>query len=177
VDSSSARVGVPVAGEITFGDWFNVMPFADTIALYWLTGAQLEQLVQDNALRCDRADEPHTERGFLHFSRELRYTLALGADRGQARAEDICFQGQPLADLRNRTFLLASSSFVRMPAAAWESFAAPDLPLMHLNDLPHRPTNLFLRKELVEYITDMGGVTEKGGAQRDGRVRIIDRDR
>ncbi|HEY53247.1 MAG TPA: bifunctional metallophosphatase/5'-nucleotidase [Caldilineae bacterium] len=174
VDASSARVGVPVGDEITFGDWFNVMPFADTIALYWLTGVQLEQLVRDNALRCDRADEPHTERGFLHFSHELRYTLILGAERSQARAEDIRFQGQPLADLRNRTFLLASSSFVRMPAAAWESYAAPDLPLIHLNDLPHQPMNLFLRKELVTYLSEVGGVTKTGGAKRDGRVKIVE---
>lgn len=172
VDSSSARVGVPVGGEITFGDWFNVMPFADTIALYWLTGAQLEQLVRDNARRCDRPDEPHTERGFLHFSHELRYTLVLGAEHSQAQAEDIRFQGQPLSDLHGRTFLAAASNFVRMPAAAWESYTAPDLPLMHLNDLPHQSTNLFLRKELVAYISEVGGVTEAGGAKRDGRVKI-----
>jgi [acyl-carrier-protein] S-malonyltransferase len=41
----------------------------------------------------------------------------------------------------------------------------------------HSPLVASAQEELVEYITDMGGVTEKGGAQRDGRVRIIDRDR
>jgi len=137
-----------------------------------LTGAQLEQLVVDNALRCDRADYPHTERGFLHFSHELRYTLTLGETRSEARAEDIRFQGQPLADLHNRTFLVASSNFARKPAAAWEGFVAHDLALMRLHDLPHLDTNLFLRKELVAYITDNGGVTEEGGAKRDGRVEI-----
>jgi 2',3'-cyclic-nucleotide 2'-phosphodiesterase (5'-nucleotidase family) len=177
VDSSSARVGVPVAGEITFGDWFNVMPFADTISLFWMTGAQLEQLVRDNALRSDRPDAPHTERGFLHFSHELRYTLTLGETRSEACAEDIRFQGQPLADLHNRTFLVASSNFARKPAAAWESTIAHNLALMHLHDLPHLDTNLFLRKELVAYITEVGGVTEEGGAKRDGRVKIINRDR
>jgi hypothetical protein len=34
-------------------------------------------------------------------------------------------------------------------------------------------TPMFLRKELVTYISDNGGVTEDGGAIRDGRVRII----
>ena len=174
VDSSSARVGVPVAGEITFGDCFNVMPFADTISLFWLTSAQLEQLLRDNALRSDRPDAPHTERGFLHFSREIRYTLVLGEKRSEARAEDIRFQGQLLSDLHNRTFLVASSNFARMPAAAWESFVARDLALMHIHNLPHLDTNLFLRKELVKYITNAGGVTEEAGAKRDGRVRIID---
>jgi len=32
---------------------------------------------------------------------------------------------------------------------------------------------LFLRKELIAYIRESGGVTERGGAKRDGRVRVI----
>ncbi len=91
VDSSCARVGVPVGDELTFGDWFNVMPFADTISLYWLTGAELERLVRDNALRSDRPRSPHTERGFIHFSHHLRYKLFLTKNAtGSRRRHRLC---------------------------------------------------------------------------------------
>ena len=173
VDSTCTRIGVPVSGELTFGDWFNVMPFADTISLYWLTGEELEQLVKDNAHRSDRPDAPHTERGFLHFSHQLRYNLILDENRRLARAEDIRFEGYQLSELHDRTFLAASSSFVRRPAAAWESYVSQDLTLMQLHGLPQHGTNLFLRNELASYITDKGGITEEAGAKRDGRVTLI----
>ncbi len=173
VDSTCARVGVPVNGELTFGDWFNVMPFADTISLYWLTGEELELLVKDNAHRSDRPDAPHTERGFLHFSHQLRYNLLLNEKRYLARAEDIRFEEYQLSELHDRTFLAASSSFVRKPAAAWESYVSQDLALMQLQGLPQHGTNLFLRNELASYIINNGGVTAKAGAKRDGRVTLI----
>ncbi|NOX60540.1 MAG: bifunctional metallophosphatase/5'-nucleotidase [Chloroflexi bacterium] len=170
VDASTARIGVPVGETLTFGDWFNVMPFADTLRLYWLTGAQLKQLVEDNARRVDRPGEPHTERGFLHFSRQLRYTIILGETRSDARAVDIRFQGRPIDELLDRSFLAVCSSFIREPAAAWENRMARRFPLMQLRDLTHLDTGLFLRDEMVFYIQERGGVTEEAGARRDGRV-------
>ena len=66
LDAPDVRCGLPVGGELTFGDWFNLMPFADTIRLCWIAGYQLKALLMDNARRADRPGEPHTERGFLH---------------------------------------------------------------------------------------------------------------
>jgi len=133
----------------------------------------LEQLVKDNALRSDRPVAPHTERGFLHFSHQLRYNLILDEKRLLARAEDIRFEGYPLSEMHDRTFLAASSSFVRKPAAAWESYVSQDLTLMQLQGLPQHGTNLFLRNELASYIIAKGGITEEAGAKRDGRVTLI----
>lgn len=68
IDASVVHDGLPVGTTLTVADWFNVMPYPDTLRLCRLQGRQLAALIQDNAYRVDRPDEPHTERGFLHFS-------------------------------------------------------------------------------------------------------------
>ncbi|MGD8398559.1 MAG: 5'-nucleotidase C-terminal domain-containing protein, partial [Anaerolineae bacterium] len=40
IDASSAYHGLPAGGELTFGDWFQVMPFADTVRICPLTGKE-----------------------------------------------------------------------------------------------------------------------------------------
>ena len=90
IDASSVGCGLPVGKPMTFGDWFEVMPFADTLCLVRLSGRELLTLLQDNAQRLDRPGQPHTERGFLHFSREVRYAIRLDAASDSAQAEDIC---------------------------------------------------------------------------------------
>ncbi len=176
VDRSTVRCGLPVGGTLTFGDWFNVMPFADTVRLMHITGAQLKALLQDNALRTDRPDEPHTERGFLHFNRRIRYRILLGRGRAQAQALDITVEGRPIDACLNRTFTVACSSFIRQPAQEWESHARRHLglDLLDIRRLPYEDTGLFLRRALVAYIQDHGGVTPEAGARRDGRVVFVE---
>lgn len=175
VDRSMIRCGLPVGGTLTFGDWFNVMPFADTVRLIRLSGDRLVALLHDNAKRTDRPGEPHFDRGFFHFSRRLRYAVHLGPSRQQARAEAITFEGRPLQSLLSRTFVLACGSFARQPAQEWEAHARTHLglPLLDLRSLPAEDTGLFLRDLLVEYIRAHGGVTAEAGARRDGRVVFV----
>jgi 2',3'-cyclic-nucleotide 2'-phosphodiesterase (5'-nucleotidase family) len=175
LDASDLRRGLAVGGELTFGDWFNVMPFADSIRLYRLTGYQLKALLADNARRADWPDEPRTERGFLHFSQELRYTIELEQDRRQVRASLITVDGMPLDEQLDRYFLIAASSFVRQAAIAWERCTNQhdSPPLFNLHTWSHLDTPLFLRNELITYIRENGGVTEQGGARRDGRLQIV----
>ncbi|HMQ55723.1 MAG TPA: 5'-nucleotidase C-terminal domain-containing protein, partial [Anaerolineae bacterium] len=177
IDAPDVRCGIPIGGELTFGDWFNLMPFADTIRLWWLSGHQLKALLNDNAQRADRLTEPHTERGFLHFSSQVRYTIELGTQSNQARAVAPTIDSIPLDQQLERTFLVACSSFVRQAALPWENYvarAAAHLKLVNHAAWPRLDTNLFLRNELVTYIRENGGVTEEGGAKRDGRVSIRD---
>ncbi len=177
IDASSVRCGLPVGQVLVFGDWFNLMPFADTVRILTVTGADLLAMIQDNALRVDRPGEPHTERGFVHFSRQVRYTIELGQERSQARATNITFDGQPIETQLARTFRVACSSFVRRPAAEWETFAARQLGLrlMGSQQIPHQDTGLFLRDVLVSYIRAHGGVTEEAGARRDGRLIVMEK--
>lgn len=175
LDASSVRCGLPAGSELTFGDWFNLMPFVDTIHLCWITGQQLKALLIDNAHRADHPGEPHTERGFLHFSRQLRYVIELGQSHSQTRATDIRIDDILLDEQLDRSFLIACSSFIRKAALTWEKHAArqTDLPLVNVHTWPRLDTNLFLRDELIAYIREFGGVTKRGGAKRDGRLEVI----
>lgn len=177
VDASSIRCGLPAGGPITFGDWFDIMPFADTIRICQITGQQLKLLLDDNARRADRPGEPHTERGFLHFSRQVRYKVVLGEERRAAHAWDVTVDGRPLAEQLERTFRFACTSFVREAALPWEARVGQtrELPTLDMRRLPVVDIHLFLRHELVAYIREHGGVTEAGGARRDGRVVFVDR--
>ena len=95
IDASSVGCGLPVGQQMTFGDWFEVMPFADTLCLIRLSGRELLSLLQDNAQRLDRPGQSHTERGFLHFSQggALRDS-SLTPRASSAQAEDIRVNGQ-----------------------------------------------------------------------------------
>jgi 2',3'-cyclic-nucleotide 2'-phosphodiesterase (5'-nucleotidase family) len=180
IDASSAYHGLPAGGELTFGDWFQVMPFADTIRICPVTGEELAALLNDNARRADRPGEPHVERGFLHFSREVRYTIEQGPGRRTTRAVDVTVDGQSLEGQQTRTFLVACTNFLREHAAPWEHHAADelDLPLVDTLGPSHSvacstETDLMVRDALIDHITAHGGVTEEAGARRDGRLRVV----
>jgi len=175
VDASVMRRGLPIGEELTFGDWFDLMPFADVLRVYWITGRQLQMLLQDNASRIDLPGEPHTERGFVHFSRQVRYAIITGSSRMDIQVSDITVNDVPLDKQMEESFQLVCSSFTRESAGQWEKYAQLrlGLPTMDFSLVTHMDTPLFLRKELVAYIVENGGVTEEGGAVRDGRLRII----
>ena len=155
IDASSVGCGLPVGRQLRFGDWFEVMPFADTLCLVRLSGREILALLQDNAQRLDRPGQPHTERGFLHFSREVRYAIRLDAASDSAQAEDICLNGQPVPHDLERIYVVATTSFVRGPAGGWEAHARTQhgQALFDLQQLPKEYTALFVRDVLVDYIT------------------------
>ena len=175
IDASGVSDGLPVGAALSLGDWFALMPYADTLCLYRLTGRQLGALLQDNAYRLDRPGQPHVEAGFLHFSGQVRYAIEAGAAPGQARAVDVRVDNQPIEELLDRTFLVAASSFLRELAASWEAHARRDasLSLFDLQSLPAQQTAVYVRDLLVEYIIAHGGVLPEGGARRDGRLRVL----
>jgi 2',3'-cyclic-nucleotide 2'-phosphodiesterase (5'-nucleotidase family) len=175
IDGSVVNNGLPAGGEVTFGDWFAVMPYADVLSLCPLSGRQLRALLQDNALRIDRPGETHCERGFLHFSSAVRYKVSLGADRSQTRAADICVNSIPVEAGLGRTYLVAAPGFVRGLAVAWEAdqTSAVSTQLFDLRRLPWEHTLLRVRDLLVEQILARGGVLPEGGARRDGRLAVL----
>lgn len=173
IDASVVRAGLP-AGDLTFADWFALMPYADTLRLCQLSGWQVWALLQDNARRVDLPHEHHVERGFLHFSGQLRYRLRLGHRREENQAEEVLLHGKPLLAQLDDSFTAVAPSFWRQLARPWEEYArAEGLPLLERAALHFNDTGLFLRRELVAYVTAMGGVLAEGGAVRDGRVQIL----
>jgi 5'-nucleotidase/5'-nucleotidase/UDP-sugar diphosphatase len=175
IDASCVYRGLSPGSELTFGDWFDVMPYADTVRLCQVTGEHLRLLLDDNARRADRPGEPHTERGFLQFSRQLRYTIELGESRSQARAASVVVDGVPLEEQMGRAFLVACTSFCREAALPWERHASQKLcmPTTDLWAASHTETDLLVRDEMIAYIREQGGVTEEAGARRDGRLNIV----
>lgn len=173
IDASALQCGLPY-GDLTFEDCFEVMPYADTIRIHQITGSQLKRLVADNALRLDRPGEPHVERGFLQFSRQLRYVIDLGKERLDARVFDIAVNGISLDEQMEQTFLVATSCFSRELAAPWEVEWSLDSGYMFINlhEYPYTDTDLLLRHELVAHIRAHGGVTRAGGAKCDGRLQV-----
>lgn len=172
IDASCISGGLP-PGQLTYGDWFTVTPYADTIQLCPLTGCQLEQLLHENARRADRPDEANTERGFLHFSREVRYRILLGESRNEAKATDITVNGQPLSEQMERTFTMACTSFTHMLSSTWEQTTREGLHLsLNTHELPKQDTHRFVRNELLAHIRAHGGVTAESGARRDGRLIV-----
>ena len=175
IDASAVRRGLPVGGTLTYGDWFDLMPFADVLRITWVTGGQLFDLLQDNALRIDLPGEPHTERGFLHFSKQVRYIIEGGCKRNEMRAAEITVNNVPLDKQMERSFQLVCSNFIRETAVSWEQYAVRTLgiSLMDIRQVTHIDTPLYLRDEMVAYIKEVGGVTADGGARRDGRVQLV----
>ena len=176
IDASSVYHGLPAGGELTFGHWFDLMPYADTIRLCPITGQDLQVLLDDNARRADRPGEPHTERGFLQFSQQLRYTIELGEDRRQARATGVTLDGLPLEEQRDRTILIACTSFCREAALSWERYVSQNLhmPLTGLPIASCIETGLLVRDGMIAFIQQHGGVTQEAGVRRDGRLTIDD---
>lgn len=175
IDDSCVRCGLPTGRPLKFSDWFQMMPFPDTLRLCWLTGADLRALLEDNARRADRPDEPNTDRGFLQFSRQVRYTVDLGEERTVATARDITVDGRPLAEQLERSFLMACTSFTRKSAQTWERLVGRmhGFTFVDVHGFPHLDPHLFLRDVLIAYIREHGGLTEEGGVRRDGRLEFV----
>ncbi len=176
IDSSCVRRGLDSGENFTYGDWFNLMPFADTIHIFQISGRQLYDLLLDNASRVDRPGEPHTERGFLQFSHQVRYKIYLGPNHKDVQIDDIKINGMPLDKQLNSVFRLAGTSFARELSVNWEASQVTDSgkTLFDLNKLPFMETDMFLRKEMVAHIQEFGGVTREGGARCDGRLAIVE---
>lgn len=174
MDCSALHAGLEPGRKLTYGDWFQVMPFADTIRFCDLTGMQLRGLLEENARRINRPDEPNAERGFLHFSHEICYQVILGPERSKARAAAIAVFGISLEEKLGQTYRVAYPNFLREASRGWEVHAAEELgfPILPVSEWPYTESDLFLRKLMVAYIQRHGGVTEAGGARRDGRLVV-----
>ena len=176
INSSSLRKGLIPGHSVSFGDWFDVMPFADTIRFYQITGKQLFELLQDNAKRIDRPNEPHTERGFLQFSHQMRYSISLNSSTSQSEAVEITINSSPLTEQFEKTFVLAGTNFIREYANSWERIddQHQNCSFVDLHKIAYSDSEIFLRRELVAFIQEKKGVTTEGGAKLDGRLKVID---
>ena len=171
IDSSTIQHGFQTETALQYRDCFRMMPYADTIRIYRLKGEELLDLLKDNALRLFNSEDMEEERGFLQFSRHIRYTIWTSVNRSKVEISDAFFQGVPLEDLRESVFHAASTCFVRELSSSWKS--CTESGLIRLHDFPFEDTELLLRREITAYIKEHGGITAAGGVVRDGRLRVI----
>lgn len=181
--------GIPARGTITFGDWFQVMPFADSIQILTMTGRDIQAMLDSNARRVVRPEElagptpidlkTYVSRGFLHFSGGLRYRIALGASAREATAIDVTIKGRKVEEVLDQPFRVAFGSYIGNGgfAEAWNGREiAGGLPTgikgYDLTKLSKRDTGFVYRNEIVAQIRAIGRLTPETGARKDGRLVV-----
>ncbi|MCE1236734.1 MAG: 5'-nucleotidase C-terminal domain-containing protein [Hyphomicrobiales bacterium] len=181
--------GIPEQGPITFADWFQVMPFADSIQILTMTGRDIQAMLDSNAQRVVRPEElaatppidlkSYVSRGFLHFSAALRYRIALGASAKEAKAVDVTIKGRPAAEALDTSFRVAFGSYIGNGgfAEAWNGREIagglpPGIKGYDLTKLPKRDTGFVYRNEIVAQIRTLGRLTAAAGAKTDGRLIV-----
>lgn len=184
--------GIAAKGAISFGDWFQVMPFADAIQIITMTGRDIQLMLDSNAQRVVRPEEltatppidlgSYVSRGFLHFSGGLRYRIALGASAKEAKAVDVTIAGRPIGEVLDRPFRVAFGSYIGNGgfAEAWNgreiSGGVPaGIKGFDLTKLPKRDTGFVYRNEIVAQIRALGRITPAAGARKDGRLVVAAR--
>jgi 2',3'-cyclic-nucleotide 2'-phosphodiesterase (5'-nucleotidase family) len=181
-NASAIVTGVPVASQLTFADWYAVMPYADIIRVVEMNGQQIKNMVESNAHRLVRPGETvnlngFVSRGFLHFSSALRYQINLGASPQSAVASHIQIKGKPIESVLNQTYRVAFGDYIANGNEGWKG--APILAGLpgtllgfDLKSLPNKDTGLVYRNEIIEYIKTHGGVGATSAAAKDGRVSV-----
>lgn len=173
-------------GPLTFKAWYDVMPYADAIHVATVTGAQLRDILNNNAVRLLRPEEVDgvdlngfVSRGFLHFSSGIRYEIALGADAKSVKAVNITLNGQPIEEVLDKTFTLAINSYIAFGAygEAWNGTpisggVAGNIPSFDLRKLDYNHTGLVYRNEVIAFIRDLKVITKDDGAKLDGRLTV-----
>ena len=188
-NATGVNAGIEPNSDITFNDWYSVMPYADMIVVIPMTGAQIKAMVMSNAQRIVRPEELEGDeavnligfvsRGFLHFSKELRYTIKLNSEATTAKAQEIMLNGKPIDEQLDDTFNVAFSDYVSLRGAeGWNgepvgAGLSEEVIGFDLTALPKNDTGLVYRNEIIAYIKEQGVVDESTGAVKDGRVQII----
>ena len=175
VDASVINSGIRPDTDFTYGDWQSVMPYADTLVLFTLTGKELCEFIQDNARRVDILGEPHQERGFQYFSKEIRYRIQSNPTRSRIKAVDIKVNGIPIEQDMDRIYRVACISFFRALARNWEQQTIANMPLLVFDPKQAQgvDTGLFVGDLMLEHIQYYDGITSAGGALQDGRLIVF----
>ncbi len=184
--------GVDMKGDLTYDEWYKVMPYADEIYIYSVTGAQLKKIIEDNARRVVRPEElavnggpldpnKFIPRGFQHYSSGIRYEIELGKDALETKAKNIRVNGKPVETVLDQKFRVAFNSYVANGREGFSGGAIKGLPeqikgydLKGLRAKSASNTYLLYRGQIIDYIREdaRGVVSAETGARYDGRVAV-----
>jgi hypothetical protein len=174
IDSAFLQCNFPENGGLTYGQLMELLPYNDPLYLYQLDSRQLLALLRDNALRINRPGEAQLQRGFLHFSANLRYAIYTQTGAGPKKILWAQLKGRAL-EAYHKTFLIACPAFTRQAALAWEHWVqrVTGYQPLRLHSLPHAPTHLYSRNEILEHLMLTQGITLKAGVRCDGRLQLV----
>ena len=165
------------------------MPYADVVDVATLTGAQLRDMLDNNAKRLLRPEEVadanlsgFVSRGFLHFSSGIRYQIATGGSAAEAKAVNITLNGERIEDVLDKRFTLAFNSYISLGAFGETWNGKPigggvqgEIASVDVRKLPFDHTGLVYRNEIIAAIRDMKVISKETGAVLDGRVGLAGR--
>lgn len=187
-NATGLAAGIPANGPLTFQAWYDVMPFADSILVFELTGPEVKAMLDSNAKRIVRPTEltgdnavkldGYVSRGFLHFSSGLRYRIRLGDGVAAAEATDITIAGQALDLTGGKRYRVAFNSYVAAGAygEAWNGKpiggGVPGGVIGYdVTKLARHDTGLVYRNEIIAHIRSTRLVAA-AAARLDGRLQV-----
>lgn len=185
--------GVDQQGDLTFAEWYNVMPYADEIIIYDLTGQQIKDIIQDNARRIVRPEElvgqggslepgSFISRGFQHYSSGIRYQIELGQNPYETQAVNITLNETPIDELLDHSFKMVFNSYVSNGRESYNGGPIKGLPedikgfdLKTLRNQVGKNTYLLYRGQVIDYIRNEAGgkVAAETGAKYDQRAVVL----
>lgn len=188
-NASGVNAGIEDKANLTFQDWYSVMPYADSIYLTEMTGQQIKEMVESNVTRIllpseksenggDFSTSGFISWGFLHFSKALTYTVSYDESTRTVMASDIKMHGQAIENQLSAKFKVSFSSYIAGGNESWKgdeiganhpgNGQAYDLTQLELHD-----TGLVYRNEIIAYIRSQGVLGASTGAAKDGRIQIV----
>ncbi|RKF14277.1 bifunctional metallophosphatase/5'-nucleotidase [Alginatibacterium sediminis] len=188
--NASAISGFTLHQDLRYADIYSMMPYADQIIVISISGKQLQHLLQSNAQRLFHPNEfidyggrydPNQllERGFLHFSAQLRYRLKSTKQSQSHTFVDAQFKGEPLD--QTRTYKVAITSFLAYGKGFWSGESVIDELAINPFNLAAIArehgieTGLLYRSELIDFIKGLANkrIDHESGAKLDGRVSFL----
>lgn len=192
INATSVSGGLHSEAEVTYGDVFGLMPYADTVFLLNVSGQELKEIIENNAARIRQRDEfnqfggqldpnQFQGRGFLQFSAGIRYAITRSPVTGLPEAQDILINAVPVDEVLSQQFTLAIPRYVATGRGSWAgeslqvgeslSFAAIDM--RELVEKAGYDTGRVWRNELLGYFKSHGrNFGAEAGAHKDRRVQV-----
>jgi 5'-nucleotidase len=145
-------------GVVTYAEGFTVQPFANTVNMVDLTGAQLLQVLREQ-VSGDNAESPKV----LQVSEGFTYTLDMtrsGADR--VVADSVRLNGEPLQE--DATYRVAVNNFLAGGGDGFPTLAEGTNPYVGGNDLD----------VLVDYLTANSSASDPIQAPAADRITVVE---
>jgi len=182
INASGIIGGISPNSTLLFKDFFNIMPYADVIQIIELSPKQLQDFLDSNAKRIVRQEEieqvdlnDFINRGFLHFSSSIRYTINLSDDATTATAAGIKVHGKELTSYDiNHKFRLVLGDYITNGNQGWKgniigAGLKNTIIGYDVTKLSNTNTGFIMRNEIIQSLREKTMLN----ASKDRRLNIL----